>query len=121
MRFGPIDSDRLDDTPTARLHADLLDPQHGLCSETDRFDRLLRYAYMPDGNMINAMMVQEGYATAATFPPDVKYQERFAELNVPLGRRDESGDNISAARRNTFVSVSREMVAPCRVSSFSIT
>ena len=31
--------DRLDDTLTARLHGDLLDPQHGLCSHADRFDR----------------------------------------------------------------------------------
>lgn len=49
-------------------------------SETDRFQRLLRYAYLADGQMVNALLVQDGYAKAATFPPDVKYAERFAEL-----------------------------------------
>jgi micrococcal nuclease len=46
-------------------------------SETDRFGRLLRYVYMPDGIMFNELLVAEGYAQVATFPPDVKYQERF--------------------------------------------
>lgn len=45
-------------------------------SETDRFGRLLRYVWL-DGEMVNEKMVREGYATAATFPPDVKYKDRF--------------------------------------------
>ena len=48
-------------------------------SETDRFGRLLRYVYV-DGRMVNATLVEEGYARAATFPPDVKYQELFRRL-----------------------------------------
>ena len=48
-------------------------------SETDRFGRLLRYVYV-DGKMVNATLVEEGYARAATFPPDVKYQELFRRL-----------------------------------------
>lgn len=47
-------------------------------SETDRYGRLLRYVYVGD-TMINEQLVLEGYAQAATFPPDVKYQERFRE------------------------------------------
>jgi micrococcal nuclease len=46
-------------------------------SEMDRFGRLLRYVYLPDGAMFNEVLVAEGYAQAVTFPPDVKYQERF--------------------------------------------
>ena len=30
--------------------------------------------------MVNALLVEEGYAHAASYPPDVKYQERFARL-----------------------------------------
>jgi micrococcal nuclease len=45
-------------------------------SETDRYGRLLRYVYV-DGQMVNEILVKEGYARAATFPPDVKYQEKF--------------------------------------------
>ncbi len=45
-------------------------------SNRDRFGRLLRYVYV-DGVMVNELLVLEGYATVSTFPPDVKYQERF--------------------------------------------
>jgi micrococcal nuclease len=48
-------------------------------SETDRFGRLLRYVYV-DGQMVNATLVREGYATSSTFPPDVKHQELFKQL-----------------------------------------
>lgn len=50
-------------------------------SETDRFGRLLRYVWV-DGQMVNALMVAEGYASAATFPPDVKYAELFVRLEA---------------------------------------
>lgn len=46
-------------------------------SETDRFDRLLRYVYLDDGRMVNEVIVSEGFATLATYPPDVKYVERI--------------------------------------------
>lgn len=48
-------------------------------SETDSFGRLLRYVWV-DGDMVNAILVREGYALAVTYPPDVKYQELFLEL-----------------------------------------
>jgi endonuclease YncB( thermonuclease family) len=48
-------------------------------SETDRYGRLLRYVYVGD-SMVNAELVRQGYAQAATFPPDVKYQARFRAL-----------------------------------------
>lgn len=49
-------------------------------SETDRYGRLLRYVYLPDGRMLNEVLVREGYAQVATYPPDVKYQDRFLEV-----------------------------------------
>jgi micrococcal nuclease len=45
-------------------------------SETDQYGRLLRYVYV-DGVMVNEVLVAEGFAQVATYPPDVKYQERF--------------------------------------------
>lgn len=45
-------------------------------SETDKFGRLLRYVYL-DNVMVNERLVQEGYAYASSYPPDVKYQDRF--------------------------------------------
>lgn len=38
-------------------------------SETDRFDRLLRYVYV-DGVFVNAALVNAGYAEARDYPPD---------------------------------------------------
>jgi len=48
-------------------------------SETDQYGRLLRYVYVGD-TFVNAYLVQQGYALVSTYPPDVKYQERFLEL-----------------------------------------
>ena len=56
-------------------------------SETDDFGRLLRYVWL-GGEMVNAQLVEEGYATAATFPPDVKYAQLFASLQVEARERD---------------------------------
>lgn len=53
-------------------------------SETDRYGRLLRYVWIRDdaGNliMVNEELVRQGYARISTFPPDVKYAERFLAL-----------------------------------------
>ena len=47
-------------------------------SETDKYGRLLRYVYK--GNIfINEVLVQEGYAHAVSFPPDILYQEKLSE------------------------------------------
>jgi micrococcal nuclease len=43
---------------------------------TDRFDRLLAYVY-EDEEMFNQDLLEEGYAQVATFPPNVRYLERF--------------------------------------------
>lgn len=45
-------------------------------SETDRFGRTLRYVYV-DGQLVNELLVLEGFAQVSTFPPDVKYVDRF--------------------------------------------
>jgi len=48
-------------------------------SEVDRFNRLLRYVYVGD-LFINAELVRLGYAVAFPYPPDIKYQDNFMEL-----------------------------------------
>ena len=47
----------------------------GDVSDRDRFGRLLRYAWLEDGTMVNVRLLEAGLATVATFPPDVKYVE----------------------------------------------
>ena len=48
-------------------------------SEVDKYGRLLRYVWV-DGVMANAELVRLGYAQVVTYPPDVKYQEYFVQL-----------------------------------------
>lgn len=54
-------------------------------SETDRYKRLLRYVYVVNQSsssaeiFVNRQLIQEGYAYASTFPPDVKYEELFRQ------------------------------------------
>ncbi len=50
-------------------------------SETDQFGRLLRHVWA-NGEMVNAALVEEGYASASTFPPDVRYAALFAALET---------------------------------------
>src|ERR671925_1352101 len=45
----------------------------------DKYGRLLGYVYVGD-TMLNAELVRQGYAQVATYPPNVKYQERFLAL-----------------------------------------
>jgi len=46
----------------------------------DRYGRLLAYVYLKDGTFVNARIVQEGYASLLTYPPNVKYSDLFAKL-----------------------------------------
>jgi micrococcal nuclease len=45
-------------------------------SETDKYKRLLRYVWINDV-MFNELLVRQGYAQVSTYPPDVKYQDKF--------------------------------------------
>jgi micrococcal nuclease len=45
----------------------------------DPYGRLLAYVYLPNGEMFNETLLEEGYAQVATFPPNVKYVDRFLE------------------------------------------
>ncbi|MBI5619625.1 thermonuclease family protein [Candidatus Gottesmanbacteria bacterium] len=68
---------RLVDGKTVRLEKDI--------SQTDKYGRLLRYVWVgpPGGEagevMVNDWLVRQGFAHAATFPPDVKYNQQFLE------------------------------------------
>ena len=50
-------------------------------SERDKYGRLLRYIWL--GNiLVNLELVKEGFASASTYPPDVKYQSEFAKAEA---------------------------------------
>lgn len=48
-------------------------------SDTDRFDRLLRYIYLADGTFVNEKLLEEGYARHVVFPPDVAFEARLRD------------------------------------------
>ncbi|NCU41981.1 MAG: nuclease [Candidatus Moranbacteria bacterium] len=65
---------------TVRLEKDI--------SETDRYGRLLRYVYI-EGEMVNELLVREGYAYAVTFPPDVKFETLFRETQKEAREKEQ--------------------------------
>ncbi|MEN3203395.1 MAG: thermonuclease family protein [Atribacterota bacterium] len=51
----------------------------------DRYGRLLAYVYVGD-IMVNEWLVANGYAQVATYPPNVKYADRFRKLEEEARR-----------------------------------
>jgi micrococcal nuclease len=92
VRYIGIDAPEMVDTrtPVQHLGKESLDKNRELAdgkvvrlekdiSETDKYGRLLRYVYV--GSLfINAELVRLGYASAISYPPDIKYQDKFLEL-----------------------------------------
>jgi micrococcal nuclease len=58
---------------TVRLEADTSQ------DDRDRYDRLLRYVWLPDGRMFNYEMVAQGYAYEYTYNTPYKYQAEFKQ------------------------------------------
>ena len=50
-------------------------------TETDKYDRLLRYVYVGDV-FVNAELVRQGLAEAKAYPPDTKYQDYLEKLEA---------------------------------------
>ncbi len=70
--FGRAASDftkQLIGTHDVRLESD------PLSSNRDRYDRLLRYIYLPDGRLVQAEIIREGYGFAYTSFPFTKSTE----------------------------------------------
>ncbi|MGI6257262.1 MAG: thermonuclease family protein [Anaerovoracaceae bacterium] len=64
-------------------------------SHRDKYGRLLAYVYL-DGRMFNEMLLEEGHARAGTYPPNVKYEDRFYQLQKKA-RKDKRGGWASDA------------------------
>ncbi len=45
-------------------------------TERDRYSRLLRYIWLDD-TLINQELVAQGFAKSYSYPPDIKYQDKF--------------------------------------------
>jgi micrococcal nuclease len=66
------------DFTTSRLKAERVALELDV-EKADPYGRLLAYVWLSDGSMFNEKLVREGYAQVATFPPNVKYADRFLE------------------------------------------
>ena len=55
--------------------------------ETDAYERLLRYVYL-DEEMANARLVLNGYASAYTYPPNVRHSDLFVQLQREAREHD---------------------------------
>ncbi|NQT90137.1 MAG: thermonuclease family protein [Candidatus Omnitrophica bacterium] len=62
---------RLVDGKVVRLEFDV--------ERRDKYGRLLAYVYVDD-MFVNARMIEEGYAKILTFPPNIKYADKFLKL-----------------------------------------
>jgi micrococcal nuclease len=69
---------------TVRLEADTLS------TNRDRYDRLLRYVYLPDNRLVNAEIIKDGYGFAYTSFPFTKsdefrqYEHHARDANIGL-------------------------------------
>jgi micrococcal nuclease len=85
--FGKEASNRMKDLAegkSVRLEYD--DSQ----SLRDTYGRLLAYVYLEDGQMLNRIMVAEGYAYEYTYLTPYKYQKEFRQLQT-LARTSSRG------------------------------
>ncbi len=53
----------------------------------DRYERLLAYAWLPDGRMVNEEMVRGGYAVAFLLAPKHKHRRRIEAAQNDARRR----------------------------------
>ena len=89
-------------------------------SETDKYQRLLRYVYIVDEDrevFVNKELVLEGYARVFTYPPDVKYQKDFlkAEKEAKENARglwNKCADGLSTTQS---ISLKEEKMSPAEL------
>ena len=81
-------------------------------SETDQYDRLLRYVYLLDGTFVNAELIRLGFAVAKAYPPDTKYHDQLESLeqeaiNSGLGlwQATPTPQTVQAPPSNTSVEI----------------
>ena len=55
--------------------------------KTDNYGRTLADLYFPDGTMVQEWLLENGYANISTYPPNVKYADRFKELAQAASER----------------------------------
>lgn len=115
-------------------------------SETDKYGRLLRYIWLEPPTeisekeirtkMFNAVLLLEGYAQVATYPPDVKYVDYFTKFQKEAREADkglwalESDSNLatntephketSSANKSTNSQISSQEEQPSKKDEITV-
>ena len=96
------------------------DPSQG---ERDKYNRLLRYVFLPDGTNFNLSMIKEGYAYEYTYNLPYKYQKEFKEAEryarenkIGLWADDACLSNTSNTSQNNINSNTGSFVCNCAKS-----
>lgn len=77
--YGPQAADytrTLIGSNSVRLQADPLD------TNRDRYGRLLRYVYLPDGSLVEDKLISNGYGFAYTLFPFEKKEQFVSQMNI---------------------------------------
>ncbi len=85
--FGIEASNKAKELLTGQYVSLETDPTQG---ERDKYKRLLRYVFLPDGTNYNLYMIKEGYAHEYTYSSKYKYQLAFREAET-LARENQRG------------------------------
>lgn len=82
-------------------------------SETDRSGRLLRHVWLPgaSGELVNAELVRQGWASSVAYPPDLKYQDAYDSAQAEA-RKAGIGIWRTSQARPAAVATARPTVRP---------
>ncbi len=85
-------------------------------TDKDRYGRLLRYVYVGD-TFVNQALVEGGYAFSYTYPPDVKYQSEFLAAEQAAQTKDAGLWGACTTLLNSAGARSRATTAPAAPAS----
>ena len=65
-------------------------------SDRDKYHRLLRYVFLPDGTFLNLLLIQEGFAHEYTYNSPYRYQKEFkgAQKKAQEGKKGLWADGV---------------------------
>jgi len=113
--FGKEASARTKELLTGKYVTLEADPSQG---ERDKYSRLLRYAFLPDGRNLALVLIQEGYAHEYTYNTPYKYQQAFkdAERAAREGKKGLWADDACAGFTQPVTSISPAPTTPSQSS-----
>ena len=86
--FGPEASDKTKQTLIGKSVYLLPDPN---AQDRDKYDRLLRYIYLEDGTLINALLIKQGYAYAYIYKDEVLQFSKYFSLLEQEAKKNNLG------------------------------